>query len=616
MKDIPEKTFPMAAEEGSESMASGEDSPGEAGGGEKLSIAKNEDKVVWALRIFTTLLLFGVAVTVCVLAYKNAQGAQEEDFKQGFQEYSSKLMSGVEFYVKNRVGIVEGFAMDLSYAANGSWPFYTPPGYVVRAGHVAKLANFVGVSLAIKVETDQKTAWEAYVQEHKGWLAEELARQRGIPVEEVKGIFIPRVILAIKDGVPGPDMGEGPYFPAWMSYPPMAFPPLININSYGNPEIGRPMIDAALNKTTMPFSFSEDFMDEPDTKHPVALLAREALPGYAGEPFFQWSYPVYDSYTTSSEEERNVVALVRGGSTWDGYFANILQSGTPGLFLVLENKCNQTYTFGIEGERAVVLGRGDLHDPKYDDVVLTMTLDSMWGEQNEDDNEEEYGKAVPGVTVGDCHYRVRVYPTQEFEDSYYTNEPLLYTLTLAAVFLFTCMVFLAFDFFVERRQKAVLKSALQSGKLVSTLFPEEVRNQLYKEEEAKAKAKQKEKGWLAATTPDPGAVLGGASEGITAKQAIANLYPETTIFFCDLAGFTKWSSTRTPVEVFELLEALYGQFDSIAARYNVFKVETIGDCYVAVRNRSSRTSTRPCVDHDQILSILHGKTSWGAGIFG
>ena len=26
----------------------------------------------------------------------------------------------------------------------------------------------------------------------------------------------------------------------------------------------------------------------------------------------------------------------------------------------------------------------------------------------------------------------------------------------------------------------------------------------------------------------------------------------------DLAGFTQWSSTRTPVETFELLEAVYG----------------------------------------------------------
>ena len=41
----------------------------------------------------------------------------------------------------------------------------------------------------------------------------------------------------------------------------------------------------------------------------------------------------------------------------------------------------------------------------------------------------------------------------------------------------------------------------------------------------------------------------------------------------------KWSSTREPVDVFKLLEAIYSEFDRIAKRRGVFKVETIGDCY-------------------------------------
>ena len=48
-----------------------------------------------------------------------------------------------------------------------------------------------------------------------------------------------------------------------------------------------------------------------------------------------------------------------------------------------------------------------------------------------------------------------------------------------------------------------------------------------------------------------------------------------------MAGFTAWSSTRSPEDVFTLLESLYGAFDNIAKKRRVFKVETIGDCYVA-----------------------------------
>jgi class 3 adenylate cyclase len=39
---------------------------------------------------------------------------------------------------------------------------------------------------------------------------------------------------------------------------------------------------------------------------------------------------------------------------------------------------------------------------------------------------------------------------------------------------------------------------------------------------------------------------------------------------------------REPSQVFILLETLYSAFDAIAARRGVFKIETIGDCYVAV----------------------------------
>ncbi|CAB9525686.1 Receptor-type guanylate cyclase gcy (Partial), partial [Seminavis robusta] len=63
------------------------------------------------------------------------------------------------------------------------------------------------------------------------------------------------------------------------------------------------------------------------------------------------------------------------------------------------------------------------------------------------------------------------------------------------------------------------------------------------------------------------------------KKAIASLYPESTIFFADLVGFTSWSAKRTPVEVFQLLETIYGAFDNIGSSvtYSKWKPLEIGD---------------------------------------
>jgi hypothetical protein len=65
------------------------------------------------------------------------------------------------------------------------------------------------------------------------------------------------------------------------------------------------------------------------------------------------------------------------------------------------------------------------------------------------------------------------------------------------------------------------------------------------------------------------------------SKPIADLFPRATVLFADISGFTAWSSTREPTQVFTLLEHVYNAIDIIARRRGVFKVETIGDCYMA-----------------------------------
>jgi class 3 adenylate cyclase len=79
------------------------------------------------------------------------------------------------------------------------------------------------------------------------------------------------------------------------------------------------------------------------------------------------------------------------------------------------------------------------------------------------------------------------------------------------------------------------------------------------------------------TTPESsydvrGKVVGSSRVG-QAYRHIAELYEETTIIFMDLASFTRWSSSRTPVEVFNFSEAVYGEFGKLARRRRVFKIK-------------------------------------------
>ena len=149
--------------------------------------------------------------------------------------------------------------------------------------------------------------------------------------------------------------------------------------------------------------------------------------------------------------------------------------------------------------------------------------------------------------------------------------PGTFAVVVCGAFFMVGLVFFLYDGFGKRRHNELVNSAVRSHKVVTSLFPGDMQDQV-----------------LARQT----VAVAGVTKSVVAKRKsslqfeeapkltpLAREYSHATIFFGDLAGFTRWSSTRTPEHVFELLEALYSAFDQIAQKRNVFKVETVGDCY-------------------------------------
>jgi class 3 adenylate cyclase len=247
------------------------------------------------------------------------------------------------------------------------------------------------------------------------------------------------------------------------------------------------------------------------------------------------------------------------------------------------------------GLKAIYLGRGDLHDPNYDHMKRGRSFLELA-------NENVFRSEYTGLPLSDeyCIFYVTMYPSTEMEKQFTTSNPVIFAAVSVIIFLFTSIIFLLYDTKVEQRQKLVMTTAVRTTHMLSSLFPSAVRDKLLQEsDDIQKESNMKQNNNVGrddymdcdvpSTTLDSNININNNpinSYSTVLKQKfaapIADLYPDTTVFFADICGFTAWSSSRGPDHVFILLESLYSEFDKIARRRKVFKVETIGDSYVAV----------------------------------
>ena len=66
------------------------------------------------------------------------------------------------------------------------------------------------------------------------------------------------------------------------------------------------------------------------------------------------------------------------------------------------------------------------------------------------------------------------------------------------------------------------------------------------------------------------------------ESTIAETYPEVTVLFADLVGFTPLTARLGPRQIVSMLSDIFERFDSLADRLKVEKIKTIGDSYMAV----------------------------------
>ncbi|NNL65415.1 MAG: adenylate/guanylate cyclase domain-containing protein [Myxococcales bacterium] len=92
------------------------------------------------------------------------------------------------------------------------------------------------------------------------------------------------------------------------------------------------------------------------------------------------------------------------------------------------------------------------------------------------------------------------------------------------------------------------------------------------------------------------------------EAPVADAHAEATILFGDLVGFTELARQLAPGHLVEVLNSIYSGFDRLADEYDVEKIKTIGDAYMAIgisdESRNGNAATRTVrMAHDMLRVV-------------
>eukprot|EP00980_Cylindrotheca_fusiformis_P001903 scaffold437_cov111-Cylindrotheca_fusiformis.AAC.1 len=544
-------------------------------GNNSLDVAKKEEKNVVRVRILVTLILLLAVCVVATITYLLVDSQEKSNFENQFIGYASEVVTVSLEKTGQLFNALDAFSVSVSSQAagelalrNSSWPLYRIPDWSVRAQRLAQLTGAEEPLLFFFpiVPQEKRKEWEDFAND-----AYPNLYQEGIEKEGDKGgitakEFLDKTVPFIYE-IDGetfqflPASGTGDMIPVFQQYPLKFFPllPIMTMNFnlmfyQDTAELFR-ITQAVKGPTISSFSIFVDINTRADGS--------------------QMMQPIYDRADTA-DEERKMVGTMMIQLNWLDYFKNLFleEDSDGGIIVVLKTTCprdldqtsksyDRVITYEIGANKAITLGEEDLHDPKYDSMEVT----DIFVDLGIDQSKVPEGLCVPTMTI-------HVYPTETLEKKYETHNRAIYTSAVVVIFTFTVLVFLLYDFVVGRLQRKVMDRINKQDMIVANVFPSTIRDRLYK---AQGNALQQSQ------------LVGENAKGVGPESdtdamgsvPLADLFPNTSIVFADIAGFTAWSSAREPQQVFILLENIYGALDHIVHRLHIFKVETVGDCYVA-----------------------------------
>lgn len=506
-----------------------------------------------------------------------------------FQKYAVDLSSLIHQLSKNTYLSVGNFAGTItSYVLEDkestSWPFVTVPDYEARGITSNELSKSALLGFCPLVTSVEQKEWETYAVANQGWIEQGLTYSyelHGQSNDNEDMQVMPTSLINPHIFKMDPNSGEqitidadttsssSQFLPLWQMAPAPQDPSMVNYDLLSNAVFG-PLFDGIKELQRPVLSPIADLNYLYNSSYTVEGGSNTNY----NKNHFAMMYPIFNNFMIQNQQSQQqqqpdqpVVAVAIAILSWEKILNSLMPEAAFGLVVVIQNTCGNTFTYLINGHDAIFIGDGDLHDALYDDLRITTSFvtDQVVALSSLRGGNSTVATTMDSATKNShCEYTLNIYPSSELHSIYMTGNPTLYMVVVVMVFVLTTGMFVMYDIHVKRRQDKVLAQAKKSNAVVASLFPKNVRERILKEAEEQVEqemADRKQKKRTAAKNQlrdflsdeeDNKSVASGASgksnsSGIQGKP-IADLFPSATIFFCDIAGFTAWSSVREPTQ--------------------------------------------------------------------
>lgn len=305
------------------------------------------------------------------------------------------------------------------------------------------------VAFSPLVTLDDKQLWEEFSVASQSWITAGLEWNEVDLSEPVESIP-PLIYKRQTDGSMTTDVGTGPFSPMWeISQAPLDTS-VVNFNTLADPIFGQVFVDlqssgeAVLSDLMDPTDF---FGPMAETKEPCSLLV----------------YPIAANFSSNGE----MVATLIGSFTWRSFFTfSLHEHEFLAVDVVVDDKCGQSFTFHVNHDGTTFRGYGDEHEQEYDsyekeyEFAPFLKSDHMEGDS-------------------ECVWTIRMYPTTAFHNHFDDDRAAKITAIVVCIFLGMSIIFCLYDCAVHTRQRRILAIAAQSERILSILYPKQIRDRLF-----------------------------------------------------------------------------------------------------------------------------------------